>query len=54
MGSVFNPVAATRYGAYHPTVRRIGLLGGMGSEISGLYYKLINEGVRDRDTGSRR
>lgn len=29
-------------------VRKVGLLGGMSWESSALYYKLVNEGVRDR------
>lgn len=31
-----------------PTVRTIGLLGGMSWESTALYYRLLNEGVRDR------
>jgi aspartate racemase len=31
-----------------PRVRTIGLLGGMSWESSALYYRLLNEGVRDR------
>src|SRR5262245_46255805 len=32
-------------------MRKIGLLGGMSWESSALYYRLINEGVRDRAGG---
>ena len=31
-----------------PTMRKIGLLGGMSWESSALYYEVLNEAVRDR------
>src|SRR5688500_8855987 len=42
------PTLAVFNGEMDRTMRRIGLLGGMSWESTALYYRLVNEQVRDR------